>query len=146
MKLSPHIKKASVETICLLYILLFVYAAVSKFLDFENFNVQLGQSPLLSPLATYIAYGIPVIELFIAVLLLTGSYKRLGLLLSYSLMVFFTLYIFIILHYSYYVPCSCGGILEKMGWEEHLWFNIAFVILGGLGYLLLPNQKLVYET
>jgi len=129
-----------------MYILLFVYAAVSKFLDFENFNVQLGQSPLLSPLATYIAYGIPLIELFIALLLLKGSYKRLGLLLSYGLMVLFTLYIFIILHYSYYVPCSCGGILEKMGWEEHLWFNIVFVILGGLGYILIPNQKLVYET
>ena len=51
MKLSAPIKNGIIEIICLLYILLFVYAAVSKLLDFENFQVQLGQSPLLSAFA-----------------------------------------------------------------------------------------------
>ncbi len=42
MKLTVRMQKVLIELICLLYILLFVYAAVSKLLDFENFQVQLG--------------------------------------------------------------------------------------------------------
>ena len=42
MKLTVRMQKVLIELICLLYILLFVYAAVSKLMDFENFQVQLG--------------------------------------------------------------------------------------------------------
>lgn len=66
MKLNVKIKNIILDIICLLYVLLFVYAAVSKLLDFENFRVQLGQSPLLSAFAGLIAWMVPVIELLIA--------------------------------------------------------------------------------
>ena len=42
----------------------------------------------------------------------------------------FTVYIYLILNYSDFVPCSCGGILEKLGWTEHLIFNGICVIMG----------------
>lgn len=48
----------------------------------------------------------------------------------------FTAYIVIILHFSYFVPCSCGGILEKLGWTEHLIFNVVFVLLAIVAILL----------
>jgi hypothetical protein len=35
----------------------------------------------------------------------------------------FTTYIILILNFSSFIPCSCGGILEKLGWTEHLIFN-----------------------
>ncbi|MCC9073533.1 hypothetical protein LNQ49_18305 [Flavobacterium sp. F-65] len=40
------------------------------------------------------------------------------------------------LNYSSYLPCSCGGILEKMSWLEHLIFNFIFVLLAGLALWL----------
>jgi hypothetical protein len=51
MRFNIKIQNLFLEFTCLLYIILFVYAAVSKLLDFENFQAQLGQSPLLSPFA-----------------------------------------------------------------------------------------------
>jgi hypothetical protein len=36
-------------------IILFTYAAISKLIDFENFQTQLGQSPLLSAYAASIS-------------------------------------------------------------------------------------------
>ncbi|WP_411840595.1 MauE/DoxX family redox-associated membrane protein, partial [Myroides odoratimimus] len=65
----------------------------------------------------------------IAFLLTLRSTKLLGLYLSYSLMVAFTIYIYLILNYSDFIPCSCGGVLEKLGWNEHLWFNIITSVL-----------------
>ncbi|MDX6187816.1 hypothetical protein SGQ83_00500 [Flavobacterium sp. Fl-318] len=137
MKLTQSHKRIFIEVICLLYILLFVYAAISKLLDFENFRVQLGQSPLLSAFAGLIAWIIPLLELFIAVLIFVKRWRIIGLFGAFSLMVMFATYIYIILNYSSFVPCSCGGILEKLGWGEHLFFNLVFIILAAAGILLL---------
>jgi len=131
-----RLKRYAVEIICLLYILLFVYAAVTKLLDFENFQVQLGQSPLLSVFAGWVSWLVPIVELIIALLLIVQKSKAAGLLMALSLMTMFTAYIYIILNYSSFVPCSCGGILEKMSWRVHLIFNIIFVILGAIGFSL----------
>lgn len=112
------------------FILLFVYAATSKLIDFENFQVQVAQSPLLSAFATPIAYGVVLGELMIASMLCFSKSRTLGLYLFIGFMTAFSVYIYLILHYSPFVPCSCGGILEAMGWREHLWFN---VVVTGLG-------------
>ncbi|MBO9584412.1 MAG: hypothetical protein J7574_09665 [Flavobacterium sp.] len=130
-------KNIIADIICLLYILLFVYAAISKLLDFENFRIQLGQSPLLSAFAGYIAWMVPILELFIVLLIVSKRWKIMGLFGALCLMVMFTAYIFIILNYSPFVPCSCGGILQKMGWGEHLIFNCVFIMLAAAGILIL---------
>ncbi|MBB4804560.1 putative membrane protein YphA (DoxX/SURF4 family) [Flavobacterium nitrogenifigens] len=129
MTLKPQIRNIIIEIICMLFVLLFVYAAVSKILDFENFQVQLGQSPLLSAYARWVSYMVPIIEITIAILLCIPRLRLFGLFAAFSLMVMFTSYIFIILHFSSFVPCSCGGVLAKMSWNAHLAFNILFVFL-----------------
>src|SRR5690606_29433165 len=68
-------------------------------------------------------------ELIIALLLCFPKTTRLGLYLFLGMMTAFTVYIYLILNYSPFVPCSCGGILEKMGWMEHLWFNLITTIV-----------------
>lgn len=137
MKLNVKIKNVILDIICVLYVLLFVYAAVSKLLDFENFRVQLGQSPLLSAFAGVIVWIVPVLELLIALLLVFKSWRLIGLFAAFTLMVMFTAYIYIILNYSSFIPCSCGGILEKLGWTEHLFFNLVFIMLAAAGILIL---------
>lgn len=124
--ISDKIKNTVVLVVSYLYVLLFVYAAVSKLLDYENFKVQLGQSPLLSAYAGFVVWSIPFLELLIALLLTKEKYRSIGLYASLGLMVMFSSYIFLILNYSSYVPCSCGGILENMNWTEHLYFNLVF--------------------
>ncbi|MGQ2981867.1 MauE/DoxX family redox-associated membrane protein [Flavobacterium sp.] len=145
MKIPISLKNTLVDIICLLYILLFIYAAVSKLLDFENFRVQLGQSPLLSAFAGTISWFIPAIEIIIALALFHHHLRIYAMYGAFALMVMFTAYIFIILNFGSFVPCSCGGVLEKMGWTEHLIFNIVFIILALIG-LLLEKDRVVSLT
>ena len=133
---SPLFKRITIEVICLLYILLFVYAATSKLLDFSNFQVQIAQSPLLSAYAGIIAPLVIAVEFLIVSLLWLKPLRSVGLYASFSLMVSFTVYIYLILNYSEFIPCSCGGILEKLGWTEHMAFNIFFILLAVLALLL----------
>ena len=126
------------------FIILFVYAAVSKLTDFENFQVQVAQSPLLSAFATPIAYGVVLGELIIALMLCFTKSRLLGLYLFLGFMTAFTVYIFLILNYSPFVPCSCGGVLEKMGWWEHLWFN-GVVCLVTVFIIITDNNTLSFS-
>lgn len=141
MKHRNSIKAFIIQTISYLYILLFVYASVSKLLDFENFQIQLGQSPLLSAYAGVVSVFIIIAELLTAVLLSLRRTRLIGLYLSTGLMVSFTVYIYLILNYSEFVPCSCGGVLEKLGWTEHLVFNLVFVGLGAWAICIIEKRK-----
>ncbi|TXF78850.1 DoxX family protein [Chryseobacterium sp.] len=129
-----------VDLISYFFVLLFIYAGMSKMMDFENFQVQIGQSPLLSAYAGFVSYAVIAAELLISGLLLNQRTRLAGLYASFTLMVAFTVYIYLILNYSDFVPCSCGGILEKMGWTEHLIFNIGCVVLAATGVQVLEKD------
>ena len=146
MKIPPAVREATFNTICTLYVLLLMYAAVSKLLDFENFRVQLGQSPLLSAFAGLLSWLVPVIEIILALMLIYRPWSAVGMYGALTMMVMFTAYIYFILNYSSYVPCSCGGILEKMGWEQHLIFNATFVVLATVAIIVTPYCGTVVRT
>jgi uncharacterized membrane protein YphA (DoxX/SURF4 family) len=139
MKSTTNLKNNILSVICYLYMLLFTYAAISKILDFQNFKVQIGQSPLLSAFAGSVSWLVPLVELVIVIMFLFTRFRLTALFASFSLMVMFTAYIFIILNYSSFIPCSCGGILEKLGWKEHLVFNIVFITLSIIGIRIERN-------
>ncbi|MBT1689234.1 MauE/DoxX family redox-associated membrane protein [Dawidia soli] len=128
--------KTITDAINILFILLFIYASVSKLMEYEVFKAQIGRSPFIMKYTDVIAWLIPALEILIAILLFFPKLSLLGLYGSFSIMLLFTLYIVIILKLSPYVPCSCGGILNDMGWGEHLVFNIAFTILALVGIML----------
>jgi uncharacterized membrane protein YphA (DoxX/SURF4 family) len=141
MNINPQIRVIVIEIICLLYVLLFVYAATSKLLDFEHFRIELGQSPLLSAFADWISVLVPVAEYLTCLLIIITRLRVAGLFFAYGLMVMFTAYIFIILNYTSFVPCSCGGVLEKLDWKSHMIFNSLFVCLAITGILLYNKNK-----
>lgn len=128
--------------VSLLFILLFVYAAVTKLMDFQTFQSQLGQSPLLAAFAAIVSWGVIVIELLVALLVSIKKTRLLGLYVAYFLMTLFTAYIVIILNFTPFVPCSCGGVLEALGWTEHLVFNCVFIALALLVIAFMEKASL----
>lgn len=128
------------EFVSSLLVFLFVYAAVSKLLDFGKFRYQLGQSPFITNISGLVVWVIPLAELFISVLLIIKRTRLAGLYASFFLMSLFTGYIWIMLRYSPYVPCSCGGVLSGMSWQQHFVFNLGFTGLA-LGGILLQTVK-----
>lgn len=146
MKINSKYKRFTVAIISYATALLFIYAATSKILDFENFQVQLGQSPMLSAFAIYVSYAVPLTEIIISVLLISTRGRMLGLILFYGLMAMFTSYIYIILNYSSFIPCSCGGLLEELSWNQHILFNIVFLLLSIVGIYALPSKTILFRN
>lgn len=134
-------KSLAVSFISYFFILLFVYAAVSKMRGFADFQIELAQSPVLSAYAGPISVGVLILEVATALLLVFDKTRRIGLYASFGLMTAFTVYIYLILNFADDIPCSCGGILEKMNWEQHMMFNIVCVFLALTGIVFTGKER-----
>lgn len=134
-------KNTITEIIVALTMFLFIYAATSKIMEFNVFVVQLSRSPMTSKFSNELAFLVPAVELLACILMASSKYRLIGLYVSFSLMYAFTAYISIMMLFSPTLPCSCGGILSRMEWGEHLLFNIAFVLICYVGVILEATKK-----
>lgn len=130
-----------VEVVSAILIVLFVYVAVSKLLDHYYFQSVLGNSPLIGDAKIIVSWLIPVIELVISALLLIPMYRSKGLLSATILLIVFTLYIAYLLIFVPELPCSCGGILNKLSWPAHLEVNGFLTFLSFSAWTLNNRNK-----
>lgn len=140
---ATHINPTAkfVTAISAFLVMLLVYAAFSKLLDTERFIRQIRLSPLIpGGMHEAVAYAIPATEIIIGLALCFARTRKAGLYAGYFLMLLFTLYLYFLLHYSTYIPCSCGGILGKMSWEVHILFNLVVSILTGMACIFEERQ------
>ncbi|WP_394367265.1 MauE/DoxX family redox-associated membrane protein [Chitinophaga agri] len=133
-------RKLLSDILSALLVFLFIYTGISKLLDYSTFRRQLGQSPFITLYAPIIVWALPLGEIIIAGLLLYTRTRLLGFYLSFFLMSLFTFYLIAMLQLSYFIPCSCGGVLQHLSWNAHIVFNIVFVVLSTIGVLLHARQ------
>ena len=129
------------SAIAALLIVLFVYTAINKLSDHHRFETVLGNSPLLKNVNVIVSWLVPAIELCIAGMLIHPPWRQKGLLSSLLLMCLFTGYIGYMIAFTPKLPCSCGGVLRKLSWKEHLVFNIIITLLALLGYAAEKRTK-----
>lgn len=129
------------ELISSLLIFLFVYTACSKLLEINTFQLAISKSPMIGEHSTWLSYAVPIIEIAIATLLLIPQTRKIGFLISTTLMALFTCYIGFMLVTVSDLPCSCKGVLKNMSWKQHLVFNIFFTALSFAGFKIMGKQK-----
>lgn len=139
-------KSILTEVLTSLLILLFLYASISKYIDFAAFKRSMHHQPFPFWLSTIFIWTVPPIEISIAVLLIVPFTRLAGLYASLVLMSLFTFYIAgILLHFFPYVPCSCGGVISRLSWGQHLVFNVFFLLVAYLSILLTTGRFPVFR-
>jgi putative oxidoreductase len=130
-------KQVALECVCALLVVLFLYASISKFLDFKTFIDQMNNQPLPNSLTPFLVWAIPLLEISISVILLFEYTRLLGLYASLTLMILFTIYTgIVLLHFFPYIPCSCGGVIRHLTWGQHLILNLFYILISVLGIIL----------
>ena len=134
-------RKIIIEIISSLLILLFLYASVSKWLAFKLFIGEMNNQPFPNWITPLLVWSIPFIEVLIAVGLIFEKTRVPAFYASLFLMLAFTIYtVAILLHAFKYIPCSCGGVIRKLTWPQHLFFNLFFVGISLLGIMLKKRE------
>ncbi|HEY9561054.1 MAG TPA: MauE/DoxX family redox-associated membrane protein [Anseongella sp.] len=130
-----------VSAMAALLILLWVYTASSKLMEFSVFQFQMQLHPLPDWLAALLGWSLPPAELALAALLAIPKTRYTGLCLSFVALLSFTVYILWLLVTQDHIPCACGGPISGFTWWQHIAFNLffAFAALGAVG-LINKNQ------
>lgn len=139
LHLSAKHREIITDIAIYLFVALFMYTAASKFLTIKSFASTLAKSPLIGSYSLFVAWAIPTVEVLISLLLIVPSAKRIGLYASFALMTLFTGYLTYMVFSGVELPCHCGGVISRMTWQQHIWFNLGFVALAIAG--ITANKK-----
>lgn len=123
----------------LFLIFLFAYTSVNKLLNLPVFMQTMMAAHIPEGMAKIIAVCIPISEAILVVLLMLNQTKRLGLYISLLMLLFFTAYIIYMKLWLPKLPCSCGGIIQKLTWNQHLLLNVFIIVL--LYYVIRADKK-----
>ena len=131
-----------INAVCFLFITMFVYAAVSKWLIFNVFISQIDKQPFDNKYTPLLVWAIPISEVTVSLLMVFDRTRLLGLRIGTAMMILFTGYIILIMmHFFGKVPCACGGAITEFTWTQHLFFNLFFVCIGVWALLLIRKDK-----
>lgn len=135
--LSNKTRGFIVDVIVYLFVALFIYTAASKLMTIETFKSVLSGSPLIGEkFGKTVALLIPSVEILISFLLIIPFTRKLAFCATLALMTVFTGYLIYMVFSESNLPCSCGGVISKLSWQQHIWFNISFAILALTGLIL----------
>lgn len=130
-------KEIILTSINLVLIFLWTYAALSKLLNYEQSRMQMMNQVFPGTINKILLWAVPVSELFITGLLLSKKWRTLGLLCSSILLLLFSIYIVVVMSDAFgRIPCSCGGIISELSWGQHLIFNMLFLLLALVGFII----------
>lgn len=114
------------------YAFMYFYTGIAKLLNIKEFIRGNRKIPFIGQYAEQIGWGISILEIVLAVLLVIPLYKikRYALLSSTLLMGIFALYLVLMVKYVEDKLCHCGGVIESMSWKTHIVFNLVWFIAG----------------
>lgn len=125
------------------YAFLYMFTGYDKLKHVEEFIDGNSKIPLVGQYAELIGWGVPTLEILLAVVLVLPflKVKKIALWLSVVLMGIFTLYLATMLIFVPDRLCNCGGVIESMDWTTHLIFNLLWL---GAGVFAIRNLKKLY--
>ncbi|WP_289030361.1 MauE/DoxX family redox-associated membrane protein [uncultured Algoriphagus sp.] len=108
---------------------LWTYTGLDKLIRFEQSRKAFHNQTFPAELADVLSYAVPLAELLLAILLVFQITRWWGYLGSILLLTVFITYVGLIWVGAFpRVPCNCAGLIDSMGWREHLILNSAFLV------------------
>lgn len=135
---KPTKRKVLSEVITLLIIVVLIYAAINKFINYRSFRLVLGITPSLKEMVSVLTWAIPLIELSIAILVMLQKTKIVGLYLSICL---FFIYLLGMFQLKLYAPNIRGGLLDGLSFTQYVIVNTFLLTLSLAGILLYSVNK-----
>ncbi|WP_026968020.1 MauE/DoxX family redox-associated membrane protein [Algoriphagus terrigena] len=142
--LKKSVASGITEVCALLLAFLFAYTGIVKLYDWQETRLAMYNQVIPDWSQELLLYGIPVMELLLAVLLLVPRFRRMGFVISVILMGSFTAYVaWVWLGLAGRTPCSCGGIISSLTWGQHLIFNLVFLGISIVGVWMERKERML---
>jgi uncharacterized membrane protein YphA (DoxX/SURF4 family) len=130
-----------IEIVSALFVLLFLYTAITKSFEIDKTVNVIKKTPFIASYAEPIAWVVVLTEYIVSIMLFMPRTRKTGLYFALGLMTTFTLYIGYMKLFIPKLPCSCGGVISKLTWNQHLLFNLLFIFLAITAILLFKSYR-----
>lgn len=131
-----------VSIITILLIALFFFTGMEKIFYHDSFVINLGRQPLPVWMKSLLAWGLPISELAVVVLLVISRTRLLGLWVSALMILGFSGYTaYASTEPLGYVPCACGKVFNTLSWAQHFWLNMVLFLLAVSGVICYKRIK-----
>lgn len=131
-----------VVAITALLILLLMYSAGAKAIQWGDYAQTMRNQPLPHWLTQPLTVVIPLAQLITVACLISEKFRRTGLFASIVLLTLPTFYIIaLLLQFFPWVPCSCGNAFRWLSWQQLLWLHLSFLSLTGLALRLMVTKR-----
>lgn len=135
-------------SIRMLFVALYTYTAMMKWLDFPVYRIKMRRQHLPEAVKDLFVWGVPLLEMLVVIgmivpfFMLAPRLAKVSMYANLMLIGSFTIYSGLAASGIFgYVPCSCGGVLESLGWEIHFLFNMGLTILAAIGVRLHSRNR-----
>lgn len=122
-------KSKFTEIISIVVLFLFMYTAINKLFDYQAFVRTLEAIPVVKHYSGVIAVSVIIAELISSFLLAIKKTRNIGLYLSACMFMGFNIYLLYMVNNHENLPCSCGGIISYLNWNQHIILN--FILMTG---------------
>lgn len=128
--LSPAKAEQLLTVFYVLFIFFWLFALGSKLYDFDEFRIALFSQVFPPFIGRILLYLLPSIELLIACLLVYSTTRMAGLILSFSMMSMYSIYVLLaVLNLYTRIPCNCAGLLGRgSSWGANLLLNLFITV------------------
>lgn len=128
--------------IIIILVIMWAYAAISKLLGLREFKQALATQIFPVWVGKILVWVLPISELAVVGLLVYPPTRLLGMYVSFTMMLLFTLYVGGAVYKIYdRYPCACGGLFARLGWEKHFKVNIFFTLISLIGIIILESGR-----
>jgi hypothetical protein len=138
------------EVIAYFFVVVFIYSALRKLLDFKLykdmliFNLQNLKFIKLSALNEILKWTLAIIialEVIAASLLILSRHRITGLYFSFGVMLIITIYLLVILHFDHNMTIFFGGVIPHLLFFGHLIVSMGLIFVAMAGILLTGKLK-----
>lgn len=129
-------RKVFVEVICLVLLINFFYEGVYKIADFSNYETWTLHAPLLKPFSSVLKYAVPIVQIFLALLLVTPGSRKIALYSIVGLSVLFVFWVISMHLFTGYLCWPYHALWVKPTWFQKMIFSLGvtwmafFAIIG----------------
>ena len=148
MKIVSSFTKLKFNTLVLIssmYVnfIIYFYSGIDKLLNFNQFVNNFSKSPFSPQLyLVELCAVIIFLEIGFSALLFFEKTKRISLIGFGIISLLFSLYISLMIFYSPYLPCSCGGIIDLLSWNQHLMLTVFLTVISFYSSFLIKNENI----
>lgn len=142
--LQPSGKTEQLLTLLyVLFICFWLFACSSKLADFNGFKDELYSQVFTASISGLLLYLLPAVEFLIACLLVSSATRLAGLILSFSLMSAYSIYVLLaVLNVYSRTPCNCAGLLGLgSSWTANLLLNLFITTAAAITILFTYKAK-----